>query len=70
MSLRHATENENTFRRSATSDRIYERDAKAKLMYRLFIISVLAVFSGTVPESRVPLPETLQLKRVPQPFIE
>ena len=70
MSLRHPTENENTFRWSAVSDCIYERDAKAKLRYRLFIISVLAVFSGTMPESPIPLPETLWLKRVPQPFSE
>ena len=55
MSLRHATENENTFQRSVISDRIYERDAKAKLMYRLFIISVLAVFSGMVVESPFPI---------------
>ena len=69
MSLRHATENENTFQRSVISDRIYERDAKAKVMYQLFIISVLAVFGGTVPESPVPLPETLWLKQ-PQSISE
>jgi hypothetical protein len=65
MSLRHATEKENTFRRSAISDRIYERDAKARLMYHLFMISVLAAFTGMVPERPVPLPKTLWLKRVP-----